>query len=332
MFSRVIKVQCCGRHGKKQSSRRCFIATVTQLILLYLAAAIGLWPLIVVAATYSATLLTPLALILSGYSPCSKELRRRMRTLKLSALRVHPVYGGGESSEEEKNQCDAGPEGETGKKARNVRITSPRAISPDICCWSCDRVLENVRGQSSSQFFCDCEKSVVLPPSGKDHFSILGCSRSFHIDAGSLKKSFLLLQALLHPDKTYTNTSKVEQEYSADQSAVVNGAYATLKRPYTRAKYILTLEGVELRSSHGGELDNSFLMEVMEENEMIEGTDDPALLEEIEKANFRILAGLESEISSYFSSKNFDKARDVLAKMKYYQTILDNVSAKLNKE
>ena len=33
-----------------------------------------------------------------------------------------------------------------------------------------------------------------------------------------------------------------------------------------------------------------------------------------------------------FSNKSFDVARDILAKMKYYQTILDNVAAKLNKD
>jgi hypothetical protein len=41
---------------------------------------------------------------------------------------------------------------------------------------------------------------------------------------------------------------------------------------------------------------------------------------------------IEEEMASSFSSKNLDVAGDVLAKMKYYQTILDNVGAKLGKE
>ena len=42
---------------------------------------------------------------------------------------------------------------------------------------------------------------------------------------------------------------------------------------------------MELKSSHGGELDHNFLMEIMEENEKIEETDDLSVLTEIEERN-----------------------------------------------
>jgi molecular chaperone HscB len=125
---------------------------------------------------------------------------------------------------------------------------------------------------------------------------------------------------------------KEEQRNSADQSSVVNEAYSKLRKPYSRAKYLLHVEGVELKSSHGGELDHNFLMEIMEENEKIEETDDLSVLTEIEERNLGKVKEIEEEMASSFSSKNLDVAGDVLAKMKYYQTILDNVGAKLGKE
>ena len=45
-----------------------------------------------------------------------------------------------------------------------------------------------------------------------------------------------------------------------------------------------------------------------------------------------IIEKLEEEMAHAFSTKSFEVAGDILAKMKYYQTILDNVAAKFNKD
>ena len=56
-----------------------------------------------------------------------------------------------------------------------VRLLSHHGLqNADVQCWKCQRILKNVHESTSKQFFCDCSESVVLPPSGKDHFEILG--------------------------------------------------------------------------------------------------------------------------------------------------------------
>ena len=45
---------------------------------------------------------------------------------------------------------------------------------------------------------------------------------------------------------------------------------------------------MEVKSSHGGELDHDFLLQIMEENERIEETDDLSVLNEIEERNLGV--------------------------------------------
>src|SRR2546430_7468506 len=56
--------------------------------------------------------------------------------------------------------------------------------------------------------------------------------------------------------RSYGRTSKQEQEWSLEQSSLLNDAYRTLKDPIKRTEYLLRLEGVELERSeeHTSEL------------------------------------------------------------------------------
>ena len=77
-------------------------------------------------------------------------------------------------------------------------------------------------------------------------------SKSYEIDKQALARSYRMLQGYLHPDK-FANKSKVcakydlyyhvhtqmEQTFSSEQSSLVNKAYSTLAKPYTRALYLV---------------------------------------------------------------------------------------------
>jgi molecular chaperone HscB len=62
------------------------------------------------------------------------------------------------------------------------------------------------------------------------------------LDPADLEKRFYSLSRKLHPDNFY-RASKEEQESSLEQSARLNDAYRTLRDPFARAEYLLTLEG-----------------------------------------------------------------------------------------
>lgn len=149
--------------------------------------------------------------------------------------------------------------------------------------------------------FCSaCGK--VQPPVPVNYFAFFDFPRKLNIDAAKLESEFYELSRKLHPD-IYAQAENREQEWSLEQSSLLNDAYRTLKDPVKRTEYLLRLEGVELeeqskaateKARATGEIKKQvvppdLLEEVFELNMQLEelraqkkvGEDDPALIEEI---------------------------------------------------
>jgi len=151
--------------------------------------------------------------------------------------------------------------------------------------------------------FCEsCGK--VQPPVPVDYFSFFGLPPKLNLDVATLEKDFYDLSRKLHPDLN-ASTGSEEQEWSLEQSSMLNDAYRTLKNPLKRTAYLLHLEGVELEEQSKSATEQAratgkikkqivppdLLEEVFELNMQLEelrmnkktGEDDPALIAEIGK-------------------------------------------------
>jgi molecular chaperone HscB len=150
--------------------------------------------------------------------------------------------------------------------------------------------------------FCHaCGK--VQPPAPVDYFAFFGMPRKLELDVPRLEREFYELSRKLHPDLN-ARADKREQEWSLEQSSLLNDAYRTLKDPIKRTQYLLGLEGVELeeqsksateKARAAGEVKKQIvppdlLEEVFELNMQLEearmnkktGEDDPALAKDLE--------------------------------------------------
>jgi len=151
--------------------------------------------------------------------------------------------------------------------------------------------------------FCgSCGK--VQPPAPVDYFTFFGLPAKLDIDAAVLEKDFYQLSRKLHPDLS-ARASSQEQEWSLEQSSLLNDAYRTLRDPIKRTQYLLKLEGVELEEQSKAATEQArargevkkqivppdLLEEVFELNMQLEelrrnkkmGEDDPSLTKEIER-------------------------------------------------
>src|ERR1700680_330732 len=165
-------------------------------------------------------------------------------------------------------------------------------------CWSC--------GTMRAVHFCQaCGK--VQPPAPVDYFAFFGLPRKLNLEVAALEKDFYELSRKLHPDLN-ARTGSQEQEWSLQQSSLLNDAYRTLKDPIRRTQYLLQLEGVELeeqsksateQARSSGQIQKQIvppdlLEEVFELNIQLEelrmhkrmGEDDPALIEEGARKKF----------------------------------------------
>lgn len=173
--------------------------------------------------------------------------------------------------------------------------------------------------------FCEsCGK--VQPPVPVDYFSFFGLPRKLNVDLAELERDFYALSRKLHPDLSAGSGSQ-EQEWSLEQSSMLNDAYRTLKDPVKRTQYLLHLEGVELEEQSKTATEQAratgamkkqivppdLLEEVFELNMQLEelrmnkkmGDDDSALIEEIGKQKSSLEAKHEAlieELQKYWKT------------------------------
>lgn len=190
-------------------------------------------------------------------------------------------------------------------------------------CWSC--------GSMRAAHFCgSCGK--VQPPVPVDYFTFFGLAPKLNIDVAALEKDFYELSRKLHPDLNARGGNQ-EQEWSLEQSSLLNDAYRTLRDPIKRTEYLLHLEGVALEEQSKSATEQArvtgevkkqivppdLLEEVFELNMQLEelrmnrkmGDDDPDLTAEINQHKATLEAKHESLLQELQSLwKEWDQLMD----------------------
>jgi molecular chaperone HscB len=103
----------------------------------------------------------------------------------------------------------------------------------------------------------------------QDYFGLFGLPRRFAIDADRLEKAYLERQGQVHPDR-HAHRSDAEKRVAMQWATRVNEAYRTLRKPLSRARYLLELQGVDLGIETNTAMSPEFLMEQMEWREAVE--------------------------------------------------------------
>ncbi len=231
-------------------------------------------------------------------------------------------------------------------------ISNPAEMTSS--CWSCGDM-------RAVQFCTACGK--VQPPRPVDYFSFFGLPRRLNVDVAALEREFYELSRKLHPDLN-ARADQREQEWSLEQSSLLNDAYRTLKDPIQRTAYLLHLEGVQLEEQSkaateqaraSGEIKKQvvppdLLEEVFELNMQLEelrmhkkmGEDDPALIEEVGRQKLELeekYEALLNELKEYWNEwdkietggseedrrKARDKMVDLLNRRNYIRNLVRTV-------
>ncbi|XP_006869259.1 PREDICTED: iron-sulfur cluster co-chaperone protein HscB, mitochondrial [Chrysochloris asiatica] len=202
--------------------------------------------------------------------------------------------------------------------ASQARSNSPR-------CWNCGG--DSGGPVQGDVFFCPQCRALQPPDPTRDYFSIMDCNRSFRVDTMKLQHRYQQLQRLVHPD-FFGQRSQTEKDFSEKHSTLVNDAYKTLLAPLSRGLYLLKLRGIEISEGTDYEMDKQFLMEIMEINEKLAEAQSEAAMNEIES----IVAVKQKECidnaSRAFEQDDFEKAKGILTKMRYFSNIEEKVKLK----
>ena len=160
----------------------------------------------------------------------------------------------------------------------------------------------------------DGSAAPISALTGADYFSVFGLSRKLGLDEGALTRAFYKKSREVHPDR-FANASPEKQQWSLEQTSLLNDAYRALKDPIARTEYLLRLEGVTVADeARGGaeaggknNIPPELLAEVFELNMQLEdmresgGAGDPQLRADLEQAQNqfkRRLAAIDTQLQA----------------------------------
>lgn len=140
-------------------------------------------------------------------------------------------------------------------------------------------------------------------------------------DLKQLRKEFLQLQAKTHPDLAAQDQKRQAEAISAR----VNEAYKTIQDPLRRARYLLSLRGIDVEDESAKLEENELLMEVMEAREAVEEVEDEEQLVGIrEQNNVRINESV-GILSEAFAEGDMERAAKEAVRLRYWMNIEESI-------
>ncbi|KAJ3060968.1 hypothetical protein HDU98_003099 [Podochytrium sp. JEL0797] len=161
-----------------------------------------------------------------------------------------------------------------------------------------------------------------LDPSPSPINNIKG-GQAFVVDLKAIKKRFLELQALVHPDANSQRSEK-ERTFSERQSQFINKAYQAIRDPLARAKYILHLNKIHVdESSEKSQtgmtpLDLMKIMDIWEEIELCttQSELDALVLENEDRIRKEI-----EVLERVFREGTLEKAKEGVVRLQYWYSL-----------
>jgi molecular chaperone HscB len=137
-----------------------------------------------------------------------------------------------------------------------------------------------------------------------------------------LRKEFLQLQAVAHPDR---HPSHLKSRAEAT-SARINDAYKTLQNPLLRAQYLLGLRGIDVAEDETAKVeDPELLMEVLDTREEIENAGEEKELEELKKVNDERITISEKVLEGAFREDDMEGAKAEAVRLRYWVNIKESL-------
>jgi molecular chaperone HscB len=101
------------------------------------------------------------------------------------------------------------------------------------------------------------------------HFDLFDLPARFALDTATLDHAYRTVQAQVHPDR-FAAAGDAQKRIAMQWATRTNEAYQTLRDPLRRARYLLSLRGIDVDAENNTAMEPAFLMQQMEWRESIE--------------------------------------------------------------
>ncbi|SAL16380.1 Fe-S protein assembly co-chaperone HscB [Caballeronia telluris] len=165
------------------------------------------------------------------------------------------------------------------------------------------------------------------------HFDLFHLPPTFAVDQPSLDDAYRTVQAQVHPDR-FAAAGDAQRRIAMQWATRANEAYQTLRDPLKRARYMLSLRGVDVGAENNTAMEPAFLMQQMERRESIEDAAGAknlgaleALLDELRDEERQRFAKLAALIDSHADQAAGEAVRQLM----FIERVASEIGAQIEK-
>ncbi|ELR65261.1 Chaperone protein HscB [Photobacterium marinum] len=161
-----------------------------------------------------------------------------------------------------------------------------------------------------------------------NHFELFGLPFQFKLDGSLLSTQFRELQRRFHPDN-FATSSERDRMMAMQKAAQINDAFQTLKNPISRAEYMLSENGFDIRGESKTLQDPEFLMQQMELREALEdipdASDPESALFDFEQQASALYKSQLAGLEQLLNQESWEQAADAVRKLKFIDKLREEV-------
>lgn len=169
-------------------------------------------------------------------------------------------------------------------------------------------------------------------PSGDDPFALLGLPVAFDVDPAALERAFFERSKVVHPDRV-AGSPAAERVAALSRSRALNDAYQLIKKPVSRAEYLLARAGVTIGDNE--RLEPAFLMEILELREELgeaRAAGDVGRVEQLQRAMQARRGEAQGALPGLFAAGDFAAIKHRLIVLRYIHRYLEECDAALDED
>ena len=163
----------------------------------------------------------------------------------------------------------------------------------------------------------------------ENYFDMFALDQTFTIDLSALESHYRKIQSAAHPDR-FVAASSAEKLKSMQVATLANEAYQTLKKPASRAKYLLALNNIDATQETNTSMPADFLMQQMEWREALEDfkvAKDINGLDNLAKEMREAAKALSAALTSLFDEKkDLKTATETTRKLIFIDKVCEDIN------
>ncbi len=163
-----------------------------------------------------------------------------------------------------------------------------------------------------------------------NYFNFFLLPKQFDINQGELETKYLAIQQTSHPDKLFTKSAE-ERLSALNRSIEANNAYLTLKDHLSRAKYLLSLDNINLDQEIRHSIPKELLQQSFIDRETLEYTDTVEDLNVLLNKTKEVISLINNDLIKDFSSNDSKNATIKTIRLQYKTKLLLEIKTKIKK-